>query len=358
MENNIFKFATKELAQDAVVAWLANCYNFNSTKEIGEVFIRKFILGNDYENIKSIEIERSFHGIDIFMKIETDKEKYSIIIENKRGTFLHDKQLLKYVNRIKEEDKKIIVILFKSGNIFPYEELQYEMEQEEIKKEIGNIEIEFKLKDVQSFIDSLKLDTNNIILKMVVEYYQKVKIDNEKLKANDWKLQINKNEWNEFYNIIISKLKKLDIEESKNENGEAIGIRRPGGLGNQADRSNFEIQNKKFLEKSNKIISVERNIWGFGIDWKNNGQKVILFCNTEIEKRKDFHDFCQRTLEEKDKEIKVTGRRPTFAQIEISNKTIEGKSLNQIAEIIIEKILKLYNTVLKLFDLYPNRNNQ
>ena len=86
---------------------------------------------------------------------------------------------MKYVNQIKEEGKKIIVILFKSGNIFPYEELQYEMEQEEIKKEIGNIEIEFKLKDVQSFIDSLKLDTSNIIIKMVIEYYQKIKIDNE-----------------------------------------------------------------------------------------------------------------------------------------------------------------------------------
>ena len=357
MENNIFDYATKELSQDAVVAWLANCYNCSSTKEIGEMFIKKFILGNDYENINRIEIKRSFHRIDIFMKIETDKQKYSIIVENKRKTFLHDKQLLKYVNQIKEEGKKIIVILFKSGNIFPYEELQYEMEQEEIKKEIGNIEIEFKLKDVQSFIDSLKLDTSNIIIKMVIEYYQKIKIDNEKLKANDWKLQISKNEWNEFYNIIISGLKKLDIEESKNENGEVIGIRRPGGLGNQADRSNFEIQNKKFLEKSNKIISVERNIWGFGIDWKLNGQKVILFCNTEFEKRKGFHNFVKNYLEDKDKEIDVVGKRPTFAKIEIPNESIEGRSLNQIAEIIIEKILKLYNSILKCFDLYPNSNN-
>ena len=95
MENNIFNFATKELAQDAVVAWLANCYNSDSTKEkeIGEVFIRKFILENDYENIYSIEIKRAFHRIDVFMKVETNKSKYSIIVENKRGTFLHDKQM-------------------------------------------------------------------------------------------------------------------------------------------------------------------------------------------------------------------------------------------------------------------------
>ena len=85
------------------------------------------------------------------MEIETDKKTYSIIVENKRGTFLHNNQLKTYVDTIKEEGKKIIVILFKSENIFPFEELQYDMEQEEIKKDIGNIEIEFKIKDARQF---------------------------------------------------------------------------------------------------------------------------------------------------------------------------------------------------------------
>ena len=216
MENNIFKFATKELSQDATVAWLADCYRFKETKEIGEKFIKEFILEKD-EEIKEVNIIRQYHKIDVFIQVETNKMTYNIIIENKRGTFLHDNQLKNYVNQIKENGKKIIVILFKSNNIFPFEELQYEMEQQEIKKDIGDIEIEFKLRSARNFLDSLKSDTNNSILNMIIEYYREIIINNEKLKCDDWKLQMKKQEWKEFYDKVINGLREISIEECKDE---------------------------------------------------------------------------------------------------------------------------------------------
>ena len=59
-ENNIFRFATKEISQDAIVAWLANCYKFEETKEIGKKFIKEFILEND-EEIKKIKVIKQYH---------------------------------------------------------------------------------------------------------------------------------------------------------------------------------------------------------------------------------------------------------------------------------------------------------
>ena len=80
-------------------------------------------------------------------------------------------------------------------------------------------------------------------------------------------MQINKEEWSKFYSLIINELKKINIEECKDENGKVIGIKRPGGPGDQADRSDFKIQNKEFLEKANKLIPAKSNVWGIGIDW-------------------------------------------------------------------------------------------
>ena len=358
MENNIFKFATKELSQDATVAWLADCYRFKETKEIGEKFIKEFILEKD-EEIKKVKIIRQYHKIDVFIQIETDKMDYNIIIENKRGTFLHDNQLKNYVNRVKEKGKKIIVILFKSNNIFPFEELQYEIEQQDIKKDIGKIDIEFKLRDAQSFLNALKIDTNHMILNMIIEYYREIIADNEKLKAEDWKLQIKKQDWEEFYNIVINELKKINIQECRDENGNIIGIKRPKGMGIQALRTDFTIANVEFIDKSNKIIPKSEDIWRIGIDWGlyeltwNKQVRVILFCNTDRKERRKFQEFVKSKIKEKE-EIDVKGTKHTFATIEIKDKEIIGQDKEKIAEIIVEKVYKIYNEIKKWFDDYEN----
>lgn len=353
MENNIFKYATKELSQDATVAWLVDCYHFKETKEIGEKFIKEFILEKD-EEIKEVKIIRQHYKIDVFIQIETDKMSYNIIIENKRGTFLHDNQLRNYVNRVKENGKKIIVLLFKNSNIYPFEELQYEMEQQDIKKDIGNIDIEFKLRDAQSFLNALKIDTNHMILNMIIEYYREIIADNEKLKTYDWKLQIKKQDWKEFYNIVINELKKINIQECRDENGNIIGIKRPKGMGIQAVRTDFIIKNVEFIDKANKIIPKSEGIWRMAIDWGvyeltwNKPVRLILFCNTDREERIKFQKFIKSKIKE---EINVTGTKNTFATITIKEEII-GQDKEKIAEIIVEKVYKIYNEIKKLFDEY------
>lgn len=142
-----------------------------------------------------------------------------------------------------------------------------------------------------------------------------------------------------------------------------IGIRRPGGLGTQAVRAEFAIKNTEFLEKSNRVIDATAEIWNIGIDlgvnglkengeiWRNN-VRVILFCDVDIEKRAKFHDFVKSKI--KDSEIEVVGKRPTFAKIEIDNKEIIGQDKTRIAEIIVEKVYKMYYEIIKCFDDYSS----
>lgn len=68
-----------------------------------------------------------------------------------------------------------------------------------------------------SFLATLKPDTNNEILNMIIEYYHMIIENNRKLKADDWKLQMNKNEWEEFYSIVVNRLKKIGIKERRDE---------------------------------------------------------------------------------------------------------------------------------------------
>ena len=150
------------------------------------------------------------------------------------------------------------------------------------------------------------------------------------------------------------------------KNGKTIGVRRPRGKGIQAVRTDFKIKNTEFINKSNKIVQGSEEIWGIGIDWGVNGLKddgqiwknavrVILFCDTETKKRQKFQDFVKTIIKEKgEKEIVVIGKRPTFAKIEIKDEEIMGQHKEKIAEIIIEKVYKLYNEVEKCFDKYSN----
>ena len=209
-----------------------------------------------------------------------------------------------------------------------------------------------------SFFNSLKPNTNHMLLNMIIFYYQKVIEDNKKLRAKDWKLQMNKEEWKEFYSTLVNGLQKRGIEECKDENGKVIGIRRPGGLGIQAVRIDFEIKNTEFLKKADRIIKTSPGIWGIGIDLGVNGLqengeiwskrvKAILFCNVDKDKRKKFHDFAKSKIEKG--EIEVVGTRPMFAKIEIDD---IGQDKKKIAEIIIEKVYKLYDEVTRCLDIY------
>lgn len=86
--------------------------------------------------------------------------------------------------------------------------------------------------------------------------------------------------------------------------------------------------------------------------WSKN-LRVILFCDIETDERKNFQDSVNSYL--KGGEIKVVGRKPTFAKIEISDEVIKGKNPKEIALIVIDKVFKLYKSVFKCLELEPNK---
>lgn len=132
-ENNLFMWATKELSQDAIVAWLLNMDN-----KIGKEFLKAMIkvqskvdiLPNDF---KIANIKTQYEKIDVLVDIEHNGEKDAIIIEDKADTFLHDYQMLKYIEKIsKKKYSNIYYVLFKSGEIYSWEKAEYNNFQNKI----------------------------------------------------------------------------------------------------------------------------------------------------------------------------------------------------------------------------------
>ena len=124
MENNIFKFATKELSQDAFLAWLVNWINIprnkenNDIKNLAKEFVRNIIkekeewvkfLDSDEDNIE-IKCDVQYYHIDVLVSIHNKKtDKYLvIIIEDKVQSLEHDSQIDRYKDSITDNFKNDI----------------------------------------------------------------------------------------------------------------------------------------------------------------------------------------------------------------------------------------------------------
>lgn len=100
--NNMFKYATKELSQDAFICWLINYINTDEEeyKSVAKDFIeliankinneklKEYIKNNDYK----VEIKHQYKNIDVLLKIG----EFYIIIEDKIKTNEHGDQINKY----------------------------------------------------------------------------------------------------------------------------------------------------------------------------------------------------------------------------------------------------------------------
>ena len=70
--NNIFKYATKELSQDAFLCWLANWYNYDSPlKTLSKEFVDLIMSRAGVRNfeLRSISVLRQYNHIDVLLII-------------------------------------------------------------------------------------------------------------------------------------------------------------------------------------------------------------------------------------------------------------------------------------------------
>ena len=119
---NIFSYATSELSQDAMFAWLMqwsapiNKDNDIKMYEIANCFV-KMLLGDEQYVVNTIEVGRQWQNIDLWAKINDDT---FLIIEDKTNTSIHDKQLEKYKsiveNKYKGKRNKLFFVYIKTGN--------------------------------------------------------------------------------------------------------------------------------------------------------------------------------------------------------------------------------------------------
>ena len=186
-ENKLFKFATKELSQDAFISWCINWINYKEEvkgdKNKENLYkMSKQILDKILENtsinssdVKKVNIIRQFENVDITLIITTkSSEQYIVIIEDKVGASLNKHQrkdlyVNKIINALKDNpDKRYLVSLtdFNKNNIIPVfwktrvwseekEELQEELNKNTGKKVVcinGNDTLEL-LKDYTQYSD-------------------------------------------------------------------------------------------------------------------------------------------------------------------------------------------------------------
>ena len=119
---NIFSFATSELSQDAMFSWLLQWSNpefKNSDISLYNVacsFV-KLLLGQPDFSISNVRVDRQWQSIDIIAEIN---DNAILIIEDKTNTSIHDDQLERYKNIVKNEYKGKRDLLFfayiKTGN--------------------------------------------------------------------------------------------------------------------------------------------------------------------------------------------------------------------------------------------------
>jgi hypothetical protein len=101
MKPNLFSLATKELSQDAFIAWLLQwadpcCREFNKQLQaVAESFLRELIsLQADVpDTIERVDAGRQWENIDVWAEVN---KSHLVIIEDKVGTGQHSDQLSRY----------------------------------------------------------------------------------------------------------------------------------------------------------------------------------------------------------------------------------------------------------------------
>ena len=166
---NLFKFATKELSQDAFLRWLFENYDCedNDVRMASRALLISFINNDKYSvnDIKKLWTLSQDHKADISVWIEmSDNYKYGIIIEDKTYSNEHN-QLRKYKEIFdndsywKENTNQMIYIFYKTGYI-------QEWERTVIEKEGWR---EFGFDKIYDFY-SKYVKSNNLILNNYAQY--------------------------------------------------------------------------------------------------------------------------------------------------------------------------------------------
>lgn len=181
---NIFEFATKELSQDAVLLYLADCFNYEETREIGKAFLRMCDCDlNGLDRVYPIkqyyisdkELNQKKNWVDVLLVLDYKDYYNLLIIEDKTNESPHGNQLERYKSYIdkKHIEKKEEFSYWKieskpvhhAGYIY-FKPLLYDDNEKIVCERIG-----YKVKIYNDFLSVLESFDNNPILSAFLEYF-------------------------------------------------------------------------------------------------------------------------------------------------------------------------------------------
>lgn len=281
--NNMFKFATKELSQDAFLCWLINGINTKDEglKKLAKEFIKlivnktkndklkKYINNEDYR----VEIKQQYKNIDILLILG----EYYIIIEDKIKMREHDDQINKY-------EYSLIDSGISHNNIFTcyykiYDE--YNINNKSVSSVITR-------KDMINLFKGFNLD--NMYINDYYEYLEEIekfslKKDIVSVKIEDEKSDILKKPQDAIYTSFYSELESKD--KSQNIVGWNYADNRSGGT--------WWYASKKF----NNVISKNFDYIYVEIDLKEDRNRIVI----KLAKKEKILDIPSKKENKKENKI-------------------------------------------------------
>ena len=137
---NIFKYATKELSQDALICWLVACANESEgeLRDCGLAFVQALFDSGDRTTITKEGTPERFPGngcvsevlcdpkpqygkIDVYFQAKVDEQTVTFVVEDKTHGEMRGDQLKRYLGIVRDdkiEEDFIKPVYFKTGYIF------------------------------------------------------------------------------------------------------------------------------------------------------------------------------------------------------------------------------------------------
>jgi len=212
---NIFSFATSELSQDAVFAWLMQWADdkYKSSDSALHTTAQNFIrllLGDDGFEPRTINVHKQWNNIDILAEINNDTV---LVVEDKTYSSIHDNQLERYKKIVEDEykDKNRVFVYIKTGN-----------EPSCVKE--GIEKVGYKYISRKELLECFSADkSNNPIFQNYLTYIKGLEERTQSFKEKpvqewDW------DAWQGFYKELESRIKVEEWAYVSNQTGGFQGL--------------------------------------------------------------------------------------------------------------------------------------
>jgi len=249
---NIFSYATKELSQDAFIAWLIEWADKSNVGEplhncgldLMNAFLKvhsKDTLSNPTIEIKMQEyVSSKKRFIDILCKVIESDTKYVLLIEDKVGTSDGAQKLIDYVEHVKNHKDyqgfDVIPVYFKTSSQSNFSAV----EKAGYKK--------FLRPDFLKILKDNKEKIHNDIFDDYLKYLQKIddSYEYESIEQNIWR----KNNWIGFFEDLQKEFDGSGFKNVSNAKGSFLGFYFAKQINNNID--NYKI----YLQLNNKENSI------------------------------------------------------------------------------------------------------